>query len=156
MLKEKPDVERLTGYIARCRHADGSYSSTPEGPGNLGTTYFATIILRWLHLLDGKPPVLETAAFAPLFDKMDLDGWEGNTALWSARDQMLVGKSPGLAHNEFLATRQPYRELILSLRFHLVDGNGNSGVQFRSVRVPGTEMSGYQADLGELLGLPVR
>jgi prenyltransferase beta subunit len=142
MLKEKPDVERLTGYIARCRHADGSYSSTPEGPGNLGATYFATIILRWLRLLDGKPPVLETAAFAPLFDNMDLAGWEGNTALWSARDRMLVGKSPGLDHNEFLATRQPYRDFILSLRFHLVDGNGNSGVQFRSVRVPGTEMSG--------------
>ncbi len=149
MLKEKPDVERLTGYIARCRHADGSYASTPEGPGKLGATYFATIILRWLRLLDGKPPVLETAAFAPLFDTMDLDGWEGNTALWSARDRMLVGKSPGLDHNEFLATRQPYRDFILSLRFHLVDGNGNSGVQFRSVRVPGTEMSGYQADLGE-------
>jgi prenyltransferase beta subunit len=149
MLKEKPDIERLTGYIARCRHADGSYSSTPEGPGNLGATYFATIILRWLRLLDGKPPALETAAFAPLFDKMDLDGWEGNTALWSARDRMLVGKSPGLDHNEFLATQQPYRGFILSLRFHLVDGNGNSGVQFRSVRIPGTEMSGYQADLGE-------
>jgi len=149
MLKEKPDAERLTGYIARCRHADGSYSSTPEGPGSLGATYFATIILRWLRLLDGKPPALETAAFAPLFDTMDLDGWEGNTALWSARDRMLVGKSPGLDHNEFLATRRPYRDFILSLRFHLVDGNGNSGVQFRSVRVPGTEMSGYQADLGE-------
>ena len=62
---------------------------------------------------------------------------------------MLVGKSPGLDHNEFLATRKAYRDFILSLRFHLVDGNGNSGVQFRSVRVPGTEMSGYQADLGE-------
>ena len=30
-----------------------------------------------------------------------------------------------------------------------MDGKGNSGVQFRSVRVPGTEMSGYQADIGE-------
>lgn len=149
MLKEKPDVERSTGYITSCRHADGSYSSTPEGPGNLGATYFATIILRWLRLLDGKPPVLETTAFAPLFDNMDLAGWEGNTALWSARDRMLAGKSPGLDHNEFLATRQSYRDFIPSLRFHLVDGNGNSGVQFRSVRIPGTEMSGYQADLGE-------
>ncbi len=149
MLKEKPDVERLVGYISRCRHADGSYSNTPDGPGNLGATYFAAIILRWLRLLDGKPAALEAAAFVPLFDKVDLDGWEGNTALWSARDRMLVGKSPGLDHNEFLATRKAYRDFILSLRFHLVDGNGNSGVQFRSVRVPGTEMSGYQADLGE-------
>jgi hypothetical protein len=62
---------------------------------------------------------------------------------------MLVGKSPGLNHNEFLATRQSYRDYILSLRFRLVNGQGNSGVQFRSVRVPGTEMSGYQADIGE-------
>ena len=149
MLKEKPDAERLTGYIARCRHADGSYSNTPEGAGSLGATYYATIILRWLRLLDGKPPVLEKAAFAPLFNTTDLTGWEGNTSLWSARDRMLVGTSPGLDHNEFLATRQSYGNFILSLRFHLVDGNGNSGVQFRSVRVPGTEMSGYQADLGE-------
>jgi prenyltransferase beta subunit len=149
MLKEKPDVERLVGFIASCRHDDGSYSVTPGGPGNLGATYFATIILRWLRLLDGKPPVLETAAFSPLFNGKDLDGWEGNTALWSARDGMLVGKSPGLNHNEFLATRQAYGDFIVSLRFRLADGSGNSGVQFRSVRVPGTEMSGYQADIGE-------
>ena len=31
----------------------------------------------------------------------------------------------------------------------MIDGKGNSGVQFRSVRVPPHEMSGYQADIGE-------
>ena len=62
---------------------------------------------------------------------------------------MLVGKSPGLDHNEFLATRQAHGDFILSLRFASENGKGNSGVQFRSVRVPGTEMSGYQADIGE-------
>src|SRR5262249_20630628 len=31
----------------------------------------------------------------------------------------------------------------------MVDGKGNSGIQFRSVRVPPHEMSGYQADIGE-------
>ena len=60
-----------------------------------------------------------------------------------------MGKSPGLNHNEFLANRQAQGDFILSLWFRLVDGHGNSGVQFRSVRVPGTEMSGYQADIGE-------
>jgi hypothetical protein len=149
MLKEKPDVERIVAYIASCRNKDGSYSATPSGPGNLGATYFATIILHWLRLLDGTPAILETAPFTPLFNGNDLEGWEGNTALWSARDGKLVGKSPGLDHNEFLATRRSYRDFILSLRFRLADGNGNSGVQFRSVRVPGTEMSGYQADIGE-------
>jgi hypothetical protein len=149
MLREKPDVERIVGYIASCRHDDGSHSATPGGPGNLGATYFATIILRWIRLLDGKPPVLEAAAFKPLFNGTDLEGWEGNKTLWSASNGKLVGKSPGLDHNEFLATRRSYRDFILSLRFRLADGNGNSGVQFRSVRVPGTEMSGYQADIGE-------
>ena len=31
----------------------------------------------------------------------------------------------------------------------MLDGKGNSGVQFRSVRMPPHEMSGYQADIGE-------
>jgi prenyltransferase beta subunit len=149
MLKEKPDVPRLVGFINGCRHDDGSYAVKPGDQGSLGGCYFATIILRWLRLLDEKPPVLETSSFAPLFSGTDLAGWEGNTELWSARDGMLVGKSPGLGHNEFLAHRQPYGDFILSARFRLVDGKGNSGVQFRSVRVPGTEMSGYQADIGE-------
>ena len=62
---------------------------------------------------------------------------------------MLVGHSPGINHNEFLATTRPYGDFILALNFRLVDGKGNSGVQFRSVRVPHHEMSGYQADIGE-------
>jgi prenyltransferase beta subunit len=149
MLKEKPDADKLREYIAKCRQPDGSYSVSPGGKGNLGATYFAAIILRWLRLLDGTPPVLEAASFTPLFDGNDLEGWEGNSSLWSARDGILVGKSPGLDHNEFLATRQGYRDFILSLRFRIEEGRGNSGVQFRSVRIPGTEMSGYQADIGE-------
>jgi 3-keto-disaccharide hydrolase/Prenyltransferase and squalene oxidase repeat len=148
MLKEKPDEARLLDYIARCRQPDGSYSNRPGGPGSLGTTYFATILLRWLRLLDGKPPVLESAEFTPLLSGQDLTGWEGNTALWSARDGVLVGKSPGLDHTEFLATHQSYRDFILSLSFRM-EGRGNSGIQFRSARVHGAEMSGYRADIGE-------
>ena len=40
-------------------------------------------------------------------------------------------------------------DFVLALNFRLIDGKGNSGVQFRSVRVPSREMSGYQADIGE-------
>ena len=149
MLKEKTDVEKLIGFIGRCRRNDGSYSSTPGGPGSLGSTYFATIILHWLRLLDDKPPVLETSAYAPMLNGTDLMGWEGNEALWSVHDGLLVGKSPGLDHNEFLANRQAQGNFVLSVWFRLVNGHGNSGIQFRSVRVPGTEMSGYQADIGE-------
>jgi hypothetical protein len=149
MMREKPDVERLVGFIRRCRKDDGSYGTTPDSPGSLGGTYYASIMLRWLRLLEGRAPVLEPLAFKPLFNGSDLEGWEGNASLWSAHDGMLVGKSSGLDHNEFLATRTNHKNFILSLRFHLEGGQGNSGVQFRSVRVPGTEMSGYQADIGE-------
>jgi prenyltransferase beta subunit len=149
MLEEKPDEARLLDYIARCRQPDGSYSNTPGGPGSLGSTYFATILLRWLRLLDGKPPVLASAEFTPLFSGRDLNGWEGSTALWSARDGVLVGKSPGLDHAEFLATKRGYRNFILSLSFRAKQGRGHSGIRFRSVRVHGAAMSGYRADIGE-------
>jgi acetyl esterase/lipase len=62
---------------------------------------------------------------------------------------MLVGHSPGIDHNEFLATKRAYGDFNLRLSFRMLEGKGNSGVQFRSVRVPGHEMSGYQADLGD-------
>jgi len=105
--------------------------------------------LYWLRLLDNKPRALNPSAFTSLFNGESLSGWEGDSSLWSVRDGALVGKSPGLNHNEFLATRQSFGDFILSLQFRMADGKGNSGVQFRSVRIPGTEMSGYQADIGE-------
>jgi poly(3-hydroxybutyrate) depolymerase len=93
--------------------------------------------------------VVETAGFQPLFNGKDLTGWEGDTSLWTARDGMIVGHSSGLSHNDFLATTKPYTDFTLKLTFRLKGGEGNSGVQFRSVRVPGHEMSGYQADIGQ-------
>jgi hypothetical protein len=63
---------------------------------------------------------------------------------------MIVGKHQGLAHNDFLRTAANYGNFILSLKFHLVDGRGNSGVQFRSKPVSNShEVSGYQADIGQ-------
>src|SRR5262249_40919752 len=78
----------------------------------------------------------------------DLAGWEGDTALWSARDGKLVGSSTGLKYNDFLATEREYGDFLLKLTFRLADGQGNSGVQFRSDRLPPHEMIGYQADIG--------
>ena len=149
MLHEKPDVDRLLSFVKGCRQSDGSYASSPGGTGDLGGTYTATIIIRWARLLSGLPAVTETAGFTPLVDAKDLTGWEGDKELWSVRDGMLIGHSPGIKHNEFLATTRSYGDFVLSLNFRMIDGKGNSGVQFRSVRVPNREMSGYQADIGE-------
>ena len=61
---------------------------------------------------------------------------------------MLVGDSSGIKQNNFLATDASYGDFILKFSVRLANDSGNSGVQFRSVRVPGHEMSGYQADIG--------
>lgn len=88
--------------------------------------------------------------FTALFNGKDLTGWEGNTELWKVEQGMIVGDSAGIRHNEFLATRKPYGDFELRLEFRLRNGTGNTGVQFRSQRVPdSTVVVGYQADLGE-------
>ena len=149
MLREKPDLDRLLSFVSSFRQSDGSYASSTSGPGDLGGTYTATIIIRWARLLSGLPPVVETAGFTPLVEANSLKGWEGDKELWAVRDGVLIGHSPGIQHNEFLATVRSYRDFALSLNFRMIDGKGNSGVQFRSIRVPNREMSGYQADIGE-------
>jgi dienelactone hydrolase len=150
MLKEKPDLDRLFSFVARHRHSDGGYRGADgQSDSDLGGTYFASILNLWARQLGGEPAVVETAGFRPLFNGKTLDGWEGNAEVWSVRDGMIVGKSNGLDHNEFLATDRTARDFVLKLTFRLLGSEGsNSGVQFRSVRVPGTEMSGYQADIG--------
>jgi hypothetical protein len=86
--------------------------------------------------------------FVPLFNGKDLAGWEGDAKLWTVQDGVLVGKSPGINYNDFLATAKTYGDFILRLEVRLVDEKGNSGVQFRSKRVPDShEVSGYQADI---------
>lgn len=92
----------------------------------------------------------DEGGFEPLFNGRDLTGWEGDPLLWIAEDGMLIGRSPGIPYNDFLATTESYGDFVLTLSFQLVGGVGNSGIQFRSERVPGSmEMIGYQADIGD-------
>jgi hypothetical protein len=98
---------------------------------------------------DAKPAALEEG-FVALFDGKSLAGWEGDEELWEAEEGMIVGDSPGIKRNEFLATKKSYGDFELRLEFRLRKGEGNSGVQFRSQRVKdSSEVSGYQADIGE-------
>jgi hypothetical protein len=91
-----------------------------------------------------------TQEFQPLFNGKDLTGWEGDSLLWIAEDGMLIGRSPGISYNDFLTTTERFGDFVLRLRFHLLNGTGNSGVQFRSERMTGSmEMIGYQADIGD-------
>jgi hypothetical protein len=96
-------------------------------------------------------PVPVEDGFTPIFNGRDLTGWEGNLELWKVEDGMLVGDSPGINHNEFLATEKTYGDFELRLEFRLCHGVGNTGIQFRSEREPNsTAVIGYQADLGQI------
>lgn len=99
-----------------------------------------------------------TAALAapkPLFDGKTLKGWEGDTTnTFRVTNGMIMGGTLARTQprNEFLATKASYTNFVLRLKFRLTGTNGfvNSGVQFRSQRIPNdSEMIGYQADIGE-------
>ncbi|HUT34584.1 MAG TPA: DUF1080 domain-containing protein [Planctomycetota bacterium] len=87
--------------------------------------------------------------FVPLFNGKDLAGWEGDAKLWVVEEGVLVGRSAGIRYNDFLATEKSYGDFVLRFQVKLVGEKGNSGVQFRSKRVPppSHEVSGYQADI---------
>ncbi len=88
-----------------------------------------------------------------LFDGKTLGGWEGDTKVWRVVDGVIVGGSmQGNPRNEFLTSTKSYANFVLKLEYKLVGTEGfvNSGVQFRSRRIPKppNEMKGYQADIG--------
>jgi hypothetical protein len=86
-----------------------------------------------------------------LFNGKNLDGWDVDTKeLWQVRDGMIVGKHGGIKYNDFLRTKKHYSNFVLDLDFRLIDGQGNSGIQFRSKPMPDShEVIGYQADIGQ-------
>ena len=115
---------------------------------------FASVLLAVVCAMCGPAnaadsPPADEQGFVPLFNGRDLAGWEGDTKLWLVEDGMLVGRSPGIKYNDFLATVKTYRDFVLRFQIRLLDNQGNSGVQFRSQRVPppSHEVSGYQADI---------
>ena len=114
-------------------------------------------IVYVLGLACGLMPLFSqviTAADEPgyrsLFTGKDLAGWEGDTTLWKVEGDAIVGDSSGIKHNQFLCTKEEFGDFELKLEFRVKDGAGNTGVQFRTKKLPNTtEVSGYQADLGD-------
>lgn len=104
-------------------------------------------------LMSFDSPLISPAdepGYRSLFNQKDLSGWEGDTTLWKVEDQALVGDSAGIKLNQFLCTKAEFGDFELKLEFRVKDGAGNTGVQFRTQKIPNTtEVSGYQADIGE-------
>jgi hypothetical protein len=97
-----------------------------------------------------RPLIAAENRFVPLWNGKNLDDWIVDTpSVWSVRNGVIIGKSPGLPYNEFLRTRKDYSNFIFKGSLRLLGGIGNSGFQFRSKPVPNShEDSGYQADAG--------
>lgn len=87
--------------------------------------------------------------FTSLFNGKDLQGWTGNTELWSVKDGVIIGNTVGkkVMRNTFLSTEKAYTDFTLRVKVKLL--NGNSGVQFRSEMHPDHVVKGYQADVAE-------
>lgn len=85
---------------------------------------------------------------AGFFNGRDLTGWVGDPKLWRVEDGEIVGKTAGLARNEFLKSAMSVEDFRLTLKVKLVRNEGNSGVQFHSEALPDGEMKGPQADVG--------
>ena len=90
----------------------------------------------------------------PLFDGRSFAGWEGDTGgVWRIEQGEIVAGSLDRKQekNDFLCTTKRYGDFDLRLKIRLsgTEGFVNSGIQFRSERIPDNhEVIGYQADFG--------
>ncbi len=111
----------------------------------------AWVLLSATALLAGTLNVLtpeeRTQGVELLFNGQDLTGWDGDPTMWSVEDGKIIGSTDGspLKTNSFLISKHEYSDFELSFDVKL--RNGNSGVQFRSERLPNWIVRGYQADI---------
>jgi hypothetical protein len=88
-----------------------------------------------------------------IFNGKDLSGWEGDNAVWSVEEGVIVGRTTAeapLKNNTFLIWRGgEVGDFRLQLEYRIEGERANSGVQYRS-RVTDPEkwiVGGYQADI---------
>jgi len=146
---DAPDGERLhlQNWLDAIRSRNPAAAPVEAGVNSASAAHLANIALRSRQTANW----MDDQGFVTLFNGVSLDGWEVDTpGLWTVKHGMIVGKHQGLKYNDFLRTRRSYADFELRLQFRLLNGAGNSGVQFRSepAAIP-HEVSGYQADVGQ-------
>lgn len=91
--------------------------------------------------------------FVEIFDGKTLDGWDGDPQFWSVQDGCITGQTtadrPTKGNTFIIWKERDVADFELKLEYRIVDGN--SGIQYRSFRLPeGADrwrIGGYQADL---------
>jgi Domain of Unknown Function (DUF1080) len=98
------------------------------------------------------PATGDETGYERIFDGKTLNGWEGDPKYWRVENGALVGEVTQetlLKQNSFIIWRGGVtRDFELKVEFR-VSAQGNSGVNYRSVEIPGQPwaLRGYQADL---------
>lgn len=127
---------------------DGTHFDTPS-TRELGRRYAAAMVRLQRDATDANG----SGGTVSLFDGKTFAGWEGDiTKAFRIEDGVIVGGNLNepMPRNEFLCTTESYKDFELNLQFKVVGEGTNSGVQFRSKRIPDHhEVIGYQADLGD-------
>lgn len=120
------------------------------------------VTLLFAYILAQAPPPVppqtypvadaDDAGYEAIFDGKSLAGWEGDPKYWRVEGGVLVGEvTPEtlLKTNSFLIWRGGApKDFELRVEYR-ISALGNSGVNYRSVEVPGVPwgMRGYQADI---------
>jgi putative membrane-bound dehydrogenase-like protein len=129
--------------------AESNTSMMPEDQLKPFSDHDVRSLIGYLQSPNQVPMLATPENAKDLFNGKDLTGWIGDPKLWSVQNGEIVGKSPGIKHNQFLMSHLAATDFRLSIKVKLVPNKENSGVQFRSEAVDGGEMRGPQADVGQ-------
>lgn len=96
-------------------------------------------------------PEEQKQGYILLFNGKNLNGWDGDKVLWTVKDGILTGCSDDhpFKVNTFLIYKEEFADFEMKADVRL--RNHNSGIQFRSVHIPGPDwiVMGLQADISD-------
>jgi putative heme-binding domain-containing protein len=111
------------------------------------------LLLALLALFGAGQMLAADRGFKSLFNGKNLDGWDGDPALWKVEDGCLTGttrEDQPLPYNKFLIWRGgTLKDFELRVQVRLT-GSNNSGIQYRSRELKDVgpwSIGGYQCDI---------
>mgnify|MGYP000126693083 CR=1 FL=1 len=118
----------------------------------VGAAIVALATAGFLGFAAASSAIAADDGFEPIFDGKTLKNWDGNPKFWSVKDGAITGKTskdnPTQGNTFIIWTGGETGDFELKLQYKII--GGNSGIQYRSFRLPGKNdgwrIGGYQAD----------
>ena len=127
------------------------------------TSLLVIAISTFAFAADGPLTAPAESGMQPIFNGKDLDGWDGDSKLWSVRDGVIHGEttSENVANgNTFLIWKKgTTKDFELRLSFRC-NATNNSGIQYRSKHITDGSVKnawvvrGYQHELRNEVAFP--